>query len=105
MADYYRVEYEVYNHRRYSRPWTAQVSLDGLSLSMEFIPGAFSGDYTGGEGVLLIPLQPNTILAYGQKDNRGNKTKIVYLFCDSELAVQEITKSEARDYLLNQKSC
>lgn len=104
MSDYHRIHIDSYNHRRYGRPWAAQISLDVVNLSFDFIYGAFDGDWIGGDGDLLIPLQPDTVLAYGQKDNRGNKSEIHYLYCDEDLQITEVTKTEARNILIQQEA-
>jgi hypothetical protein len=57
MSDYHRIHFDIYNHRRYSRPWAAQISLDGVLLCFDFIYGAFDGDWVGDARDILIQQQ------------------------------------------------
>ena len=67
---------DSYNPRRYGKPWIAVVDFSKNP----------KGDYTWGDwvgspgqaGVLVIQAEVGAIIAQGQKDNRGNGTRIIY---------------------------
>lgn len=59
-------EWHSYNHRRYGKPWAAQITFEGTKPIY-----AFTGLYSN--GVLAFDAEPGEIIAMGQKDLRGGK--------------------------------
>ena len=85
--------YSSYNNRRYSKPWAAKVTLDDQKrMKMNFC-----GLYTakdGDAGDLKIDAQNGELIAFGQKDGRGNKTKITYAIFEND-SLKILEKTEA----------
>lgn len=64
------VDTNIYNQRRYGRPWIAKVDFS-KSTKGDFSWGDWTGDhYNGGAGILSISANPGDIIAEGQKDFR-----------------------------------
>ena len=100
--NYFKKSY-CYNARRYSRPWAAEVVLDGIKLNLFFISGSFAGEHQGGngEGELVIKLEANKVYAYGQKDCRGGNTESNYFATNENLEITNFKNSaEARSHLM-----
>lgn len=65
-------EFHYFNQRRYSDPWIAKVDENGINFDKQI--GEYTGGYRTGEPGELIIYKPENgqIVAFGQKDNRGN---------------------------------
>lgn len=75
-----RIETTSYNHRRYGKPWVANVDFS-QSTKGDFSWGDWTGDhYNGGEGVLTITANPGEIIAQGQKDFRKPRNSAPVFF-------------------------
>lgn len=61
---------DIYNHRRYGRPWIATVDFGDPKGKFTF--GAFVGTH-GEAGTLVINARPGDIVAEGQKDHRARR--------------------------------
>lgn len=89
-------DYASYNFRRYSNPWVAAVSKATGKIDFTQRIGGYTGGYNKGEaGSLYLYQTPdeNVVIAYGQKDHRGNNTNITYAqYRDGKLV--EIEKTE-----------
>jgi len=86
--------FDRYNERRYSKPWGAVITFpDGIKLNYDF-----RGHYDASAGDVLIEADAGAVVAFGQKDNRGNGTfKKLYLV-GPDGALTHVTESEARDH-------
>ena len=91
-------EFESYNFRRYSRPWGARVKLSGVRIKLDFC-GAWNGTASEG-GSVAIDARPGDIVACGQKDNRGGKTRTEYYKVGEDGDTEEVSKKEAFNYLI-----
>ena len=99
-----------YNARRYSRPWGAKITLDASGKAQYLFDGQFLGQHSAGhgEGVVQIAVEPGDVVAFGQKDNRGNKTDNRWYIVDDQGVVDidnhgYITKKEGVDHLRRNK--
>ena len=101
MEKFKKVEFGSYNFRRYGKPWAAQVKLKGVKVVLIFLDGSYAGNADGGS--VVIPLEKNSVFAYGQKDNRKPSNSETYYFAiDAEGEEKELeNQSEARDFLIN----
>jgi len=63
-----RIETAVYNHRRYGRPWIAQVDFK-TNPRGDYQWGAWIGD-EGDAGLLTLDAKAGDVVATGQKDFR-----------------------------------
>lgn len=94
-------EFDDYNERRYSKPWMAKLSLKGEELQFNFC-GLWTGDKKGSAGKLMAVVNDNDVIAYGQKDTRGNNSYMKYAtFNNNEKQI--ITKEEAITLLCAQQ--
>jgi len=80
--------FDNYNRHRYSTPWIAEVNQYG-KIDFTSKIGIYTGNYyqndNEGDLVLYNPTE-NKVYAYGQKDHRGNNTKLIYfIFRDGEM--------------------
>jgi hypothetical protein len=103
---------DVYNERRYSRPWIATISVEGMKPQYSF-DGQFLGEH-GLSGETMMKTETGKIIAIGQKDYRGShslnrwfkvvgsfeKIEIVEGYWDDCDGLQEISKSDATKYLM-----
>ena len=83
-----------YNERRYGKPWGAIITFS--KLKPEY---TFTGHYDarpGDAGSVVIEAQPGDILAFGQKDNRGNKTEKQFYIVNDKGELLQISEREAR---------
>ena len=92
-----RKEFGTYNFRRYGAPWGAVVSLVGGRLNMDFC-GYYTGTRDGyTEGDVYVTCEAGVaVVAFGQKDNRGNGSRVDYYVVDNSAGrVEKVTRDEA----------
>ena len=65
------IETDIYNERRYGKPWIAKVEFH-LDIKGYFQWGDWVGD-PGSTGLLIVDADPGDIVARGQKDNSGKR--------------------------------
>lgn len=65
------IETDVYNERRYGKPWIAKVDFSDNEKG-DFLWGKWIGD-PGDSGLLILDADPGDVVARGQKDNRGRR--------------------------------
>lgn len=94
--------YGTYNKRRYGRPWAAIVTLgqDGRP-SYDFRAGYYAGTDDGGE--LMINAKPGDVIAYGQKDHRGNGSSHEWMQVNDDSSVTEISRADGLRMLTEKK--
>lgn len=94
-----QVETEMYNQRRYGRPWIATVDFSTRAAG-EFKFGEWCGDgLNGSEGMLEIKTEEGAVIATGQKDHRNSKNSAPEFFTvlkGGEL--EECSKLEAKKH-------
>ncbi len=88
-----KVEVDGYNSRRWSKPWGAVITFDGARPQYDFKAGSFLGNDTG--GAVYITCKPGDVIAYGQKDGRGNGTYNVWMIAMADGSFREVTRTEA----------
>lgn len=76
-------QFPLYNPRRYSAPWVC-IMTDKYEYDFETRVGMYTGDRRKGEAGDLVVFEPKCgcVYAYGQKDNRGNNSKIEFALWD-----------------------
>lgn len=95
-------DYDSFNGRRYGNPWVAIVNPNTAKVDFTNKVGAYTGSYGKGEaGTLYMFDAPSEgqVIAYGQKDNRGNGTTMVYAQM-RDGALVEISKTDLVDALM-----
>lgn len=93
MTNQITKQFGSYNEKRYSKPWGAIVTFD-QNAGIKF---SFSGQFMakdGDPGEVVI-MTDSKLVAFGQKDYRGNKTEVEYFYVEDDLTLREISKSEA----------
>lgn len=81
-----------FNPRRFSRPWGAIVSFpDGIKPSY-----TFTGHWDG--QAVIIEAEPGAVVAFGQRDYRGNKTTKTLFVVGSDGELTEVTEAAAREH-------
>lgn len=90
-----------YNDRRYGKPWGAKVSLSGIKPQYDFC-GSFDGT-PGSAGNVRIEAEVGDVLAFGQKDFRGNNTENDWYLTQEDGSLKTISRSDAIDYLMAKK--
>lgn len=91
-----RKTFRPYNKARFSRPWGGVCRLDGLKLGYDFT-GLYQGDERGGD--VVIDAEPGMILAFGQKDTKGQKGIGEYYLVERSGDLTQLGKQEAYDHL------
>jgi len=94
-----------YNARRYSKPWGAIITFDGVKPKYNF-SGQFLGKHIGGDGSgsVAIKCSPGDIVAFGQKDNRNPKyTENDFYIVKEDGSILAISKSDALFYWQNKE--
>lgn len=85
------IETDLYNERRYGKPYVGVVSsLDGNVVRW----GTWIGT-PGSVGMLEIEVEPGEIVMHGQKDNRGNNGAPRYAIVSDEGALEYMGKAAA----------
>ena len=85
-----------YNWRRYSRPWGAVISLHDDGWHYDFT-GAWLGDASEGGDVVIHNVDADTIVAFGQKDNRNpRRTENNWYAVQPDGTLTPVGKREAR---------
>jgi len=76
--------YGEYNWRRYSRPWLCRMT-EGGGYDFATPIGTYTGAERGEAGDLVV-FEPSEgmVYGYGQKDYRGNNTKVRHAVWDGE---------------------
>ena len=76
--------YDDYNWRRYSRPWLCRMTERG-EYDFNTPVGTYTGATRGDAGDLIV-FEPaeGVVYGYGQKDYRGNNTRICHAVWDGE---------------------
>ena len=88
--------FSAYNHRRYSAPWGAVITLDENGWHYTF-KGVWLGDAGEGGDVVIHNVEPGTIVAFGQKDNRNPRhTENEWYAVQPDGSLLEVGKREAR---------
>lgn len=78
------MSFDVYNKRRFSRPWACQMGPTG-EYDFENRIGTYTGAEPGDAGDLIIfEPQEGQVYGYGQKDYRGGKTVIRHALWNGE---------------------
>lgn len=97
------VEWNSYNGRRYGRPWAAVVTYDAAGRpSYDFKRGSYQGSDAG--GTLFVNAKPGDVVAYGQKDSRGNGGTNTIAIVQSDGSVSDTTKAAAFRHYQDQKN-
>lgn len=97
------VEWNSYNGRRYGRPWAAVVTYDVAGRpSYNFKAGSYQGSDAG--GTLFVNAKPGDIVAYGQKDSRGNGGTNTIAIVQPDGSVSDTTKADAFRHYQDQKN-
>ena len=91
-----RKTFRPYNKARFSRPWGGVCRLDGLKLGYDFT-GLYQGDERGGD--VVVEAEAGMILAFGQKDTKGQKGIGEYYIVERSGDLTQIGKQEAYDHL------
>ena len=95
-------EFSPYNSRRYSRPWGAIITLNNDGWQYVF-KGVWLGDENEGGDLVIHDVTENTIVAFGQKDNRKPKnSENEWYAVQADGSLLPVTKQEARK-LINSK--
>jgi hypothetical protein len=81
-------QWHAYNDRRFSRPWAARITFEGVDPIYQFI-GRFASS------VLTFDAEPGEIVVTGQKDMRGNKTSKDFYLVQPSGKLSEISEHEA----------
>ena len=90
------MKFSYYNQRRFSKPWGALITFEGAKAKYDFC-GSFLGNENDG-GKVYIPCKPGDIVAFGQKDNRGNQSKNDFYVVHGDYSIEQIDKSAAYEY-------
>jgi len=81
-----------FNSRRFSRPWGAIVTFpDGIKPSY-----AFTGHWDG--QAVIIEAEPGAVVAFGQRDYRGNRTTKTLFVVGADGELTEVTEAAAREH-------
>jgi hypothetical protein len=91
-----RKTFRPYNKARFSRPWGGVCRLDGLKIGYDFT-GLYQGDERGGD--VVVDAEPGMILAFGQKDTKGQKGIGEYYIVERSGDLTQLGKQEAYDHL------
>ena len=77
--------FESFNQRRYSTPWVCKMTERG-EYNFKANVGTYTGNGRAGEEGDLVVFDPEVgcVYGYGQKDYRGNNTRIQYAKFDGE---------------------
>lgn len=94
-------ETSVYNEKRYGKPWIARVKFDDTEIKYDF--GKWIGVH-GGEGLLVIDIEPGEIIAIGQRDFRGKNTSNKMYVVSENGDLESIYKTEAYKHFQSLKS-
>lgn len=89
------IETDLYNERRYGKPWIAVVTFEYPSTPT-FKFGEWIGSI-GCSGILEIDVEEGDVIARGQKDNRKplNSTPAYYIFENGKMQENSILKKDA----------
>lgn len=92
------IAFSVFNHRRYTNPWGARITFDGIKPAYNFEVARWTGGYRGEAGDLVFDVAPGDVIAYGQKDLRkGYGSKDIAIVQDDGSLVT-VTESVARKH-------
>lgn len=67
------IKTDNYNERRWGKPWMAVITANDKGKTSYTFDGEFIGDH-GYAGQVMMQVETGKIIAYGQKDRRGNGT-------------------------------
>lgn len=88
----YALPFGSYNSRRYSNPWGAVVTFrDGIKPCYDFT-GHWDGE------AVVISAEPGAVLAFGQRDNRGNGTRKYLFVAEADGSLRDVTEAGARNH-------
>jgi len=87
----YEMEFPSYNTRRYSKPWGARVRFNDNRPQYEFC-----GHWDGKS--VVIDAEIGDVLAFGQKDYRGNKGCRLFFIAQPDGKLLEVNEREARSH-------
>lgn len=87
-------ETDSYNERRYGAPWVAKVTFPNGPKAVYEFSGESTGKW-GKAGILSIECKPGEIIAWGQKDLRGNSHEHHVLYMRANGSMEELDKVEA----------
>jgi hypothetical protein len=99
---YWERETGPYNERRYSKPWCARVTgVETAAKSRGHLIYEFQewNGRHGQSGLLRSPCQPGDIIAWGQKDHRGNKDDHIILQMQPDGRMVSLSVPEAAKVL------
>jgi hypothetical protein len=97
-----KFDFGPYNFRRYSKPWGAVVTFDGVKAQYDFSRGAYLGDDMGGK--VVIACSPGDIVAKGQRDNRKPKhTDNTWYVVDDDGSTRAIDRAAAFEHWQNRQ--
>lgn len=91
-----RKTFRPYNKARFGRPWGGVCRLEGLKLGYDFT-GLYQGDDRGGD--VVLEAEAGMVLAFGQKDLKGQKGIGEYYMVERSGDLTQIGKQEAYDHL------
>lgn len=95
----YTIEFEEQNSRRFTKPWIAQVKNWKDKPELEF--GNWLGKSTSSlhsDSACEIYARPETVLRWGQRDNRGNHGIDCWGIAKRDGTIQRVTKQKAREH-------
>lgn len=89
-----RKQFGGYNNRSYSKPWAANVTFNAVGR----VTFNFNGNYVeqhGCAGECVIEAPVGSIVAFGQKDNRGNSPGKRFYVVLNDGSLEEVSIGEA----------
>ena len=94
-------EIDCYNERRYGRPWAAIVTFAGIKTHYNFTGNYIHNDSVGSSGEVQIMAKKDDIIAFGQKDNRGNNNKKDFFVVKNDKGdLESISQLDAQEKFL-----
>ncbi len=89
----------AYNWKRYSKPWGAVITIGDKGWEYDFC-GLWMGDAAEGGDVVIKNVEPGTIVAFGQKDNRNPRhTENDWFVVKEDGSLEGVGKREARNII------
>ena len=93
-------EFSSYNGKRYGKPWGAIIIMDNGKPAYKFDSGYFAGTAYEGGDVIIADVSTGDIVAFGQKDHRGNSSTNDWYVVNDDLELEEISRNDAVKLLM-----